>query len=161
MTVLSRALALCLLPLPAMADCPGQTFLSCPVDGGRWLEVCIGADAFTYAFGPRSAPDLALSVPMAAGTVAPWPGVGSAIWSSVGFPNAGYVYEVWSSVDRNPDNANPQGGVNVMQGDTMLAQITCQPGTVTSPAFMLEDAMAAAGWCRNLDAQRWQRGGCG
>lgn len=155
-----RALFLALLPLPAMAACPQDTFLSCPVDGGEWLQVCINADSFTYAFGPRDRPDLSLTVPMSAGTVAPWPGVGSAIWSSVGFTNGGYTYEVWASVDRNPDDANPQGGVNVLLGDSLLAQRSCAPGSVTTPAFMLEDAMAAAGWCWNLDARRWGRAPC-
>ena len=159
MTLLPRAVLLCLLPLPALADCPGQTFVSCPVGGGRWLEVCIGAEDFTYAFGPRGAPELRLSVPMAAGTVTPWPGVGRAIWSSVGFPNAGHVYEVWASVDRLTENPVPEAGVNVLRGDDLLAQIECQPGTAPG-AFVLEDAMAEAGWCWNLDQRRWQRGGC-
>ena len=161
MPLLPRALVLCLLPLPALADCPGQTFVSCPVDGGRWLEVCIGAEDFSYAFGPRSAPELRLSVPMAAGTVTPWSGVGRAIWSAVGFPNAGHVYEVWASVDRLTENPVPEAGVNVLRGDDLLAQIECQPGTAPGAVFVLEDAMAAAGWCWNLDARRWQRGGCG
>lgn len=156
-----RALFLILLPLPAMAQCPQQTFVSCPVGGGDWLEVCIGGGGFTYAFGPRQAPELALAVPMAAGTVTPWPGVGSAIWSSVGFPNGGYTYEVWSSVDRNPDAPNPQGGVNVLRGDDLLAQFTCEPGTVSTPAFTLEDAMAGAGFCWDLETRAWLQGQCG
>jgi hypothetical protein len=158
---LPRALILCLLPLPALADCPGQTFVSCPVGGDRWLEVCIGAEDFTYAFGPRGAPELRLSVPMSAGTVTPWPGVGRAIWASVGFPNAGYTYEVWGSVDRVPDNPDPSARVNVLQGEDLLAQIPCLPGTVEAPAFVLEDAMAERGFCWNLTARRWQRGVCG
>ncbi len=162
MTALPRALILSLLPVPALADCPGETFVSCPVDRGRWLEVCIGAEEFTYAFGPRDAPELRLSVPMSAGTVTPWPGVGRAIWASVGFPNAGHVYEVWSSVERDPDNPNPSAGVNVLRGEDLLARIACQPGTAPGTAFVLEDAMAGAGWCWNPNAepQRWQRGGC-
>lgn len=156
-----RLLVLALLPFPAMAECRQQTFLSCPVGGNDRLEVCIGDDSFSYAFGPANAPDLRLSVAMAEGTVTPWPGVGSAIWSSVSFANGGYVYEVWSSVDRNPDAPNPQGGVNVLQGDALLAQRTCLPGTVTTPAFFLEDAMAEAGFCWNLDTRAWSRGTCG
>lgn len=156
-----RAVALGLVPLPALAACPQETYLACPVGEGRYLEVCIGANAFTYAFGPLGKPELTLSVSMAAGTVTPWPGIGRAIWSSVGFPNEGYTYEAWSSVDRDPDNVNPQGGVNVLQGDAMLAQFTCLPGTVDSPAFVLEDAMAAAGYCWNYDQRAWSRGNCG
>ena len=143
-----------------MAACPEETYLSCPTDRGDYLEVCIGSDAFTYAYGPKGAPELSLSVPMSAGTVTPWPGVGRAIWSAVGFPNAGYTYEVWNSVDRDPDNINPMGGVNVLQGDAMIAQIVCLPGTVTAAAFTLEDAMAGAGYCWDFDSRTWSRGAC-
>lgn len=156
-----RALFLFLLPLPAMAACPEQAFVSCPVGGGNVLEVCIGADSFSYTFGTEGAPELALSVPMSAGTVTPWPGVGGAIWSSVAFENAGHTYEVWSSVSRDPENIDIQGGVNVMRGETLLAQRTCLPGTAESPAFMLEDAMAAAGYCWDFDARTWGPGPCG
>lgn len=156
-----RLLVLAVLPLPAMADCRQQTFLSCPVGGNDRLEVCIDTGSFSYAFGPTGAPELRLSVPMAIGPVTPWPGVGSAVWSAVSFTNGGYTYEVWSSVDRNPDAANPQGGVNVLRGEAMLAQFTCLPGTVSAPAFVLEDAMAAAGYCWNFEVRAWNMGKCG
>lgn len=156
-----RLLVLALLPFPAMAECRQETFLSCPVGGNDWLEVCIGGDSFSYAFGPAGAPELQLTAPMAAGPVTPWPGVGSAIWSAVVFQNGGYAYEVWSSIDRNPDHENPQGGVNVLRGEAMLAQFTCLAGTVTTPAFTLEDAMAEAGYCWNLDTRVWDTGTCG
>lgn len=153
-------LTLALGALPALAACPGQTFVSCPVGGGRWLEVCIGAEGFTYAFGPRAAPELRLSVPMAAGTVTPWPGVGRAIWASVAFANGGHVYEVWSAIDRLTEGGAPTAGVNVLRGEALLARIECHPGTAPAAAFVLEDAMAAAGWCWGIEAQRWRRGGC-
>jgi hypothetical protein len=155
-----------LLPATAQAACEGQTFISCPVGGGGLLEVCIAGGAFTYAFGPPGAPELQLSVPMAAGTVTPWSGVGRAIWSSVGFPNDGYVYEVWGSVDRLGGGQPPEGGVNVYQGDpwnggTLVGEHMCQ-GLTVDPVFVLEDAMAAAGYCwdRSGSPFRWLQGGC-
>jgi hypothetical protein len=154
------AVLVALIPLGARAACPAETYLSCPVEDGRVLEVCITGQDFTYSFGPPGAPELALSVSMAAGTVVPWPGVGSAIWSSILFPNNEHVYEVWNSVDRNPDAPNPSGGVNVLKGEDMVAQLTCKPGTVTTPAFALEDAMASQGFCWDFDARRWTDKSC-
>ena len=157
------ALIACLcLPAAAQAACKGETLLSCPVGGGNELQVCAESGGFTYAFGPPGAPELQLSVPMAAGTVTPWPGVGSAIWSSVGFPNAGFTYEVWISVERNPDGPPPAGGVNVLQGDDIIAQRECSPGTVSTDPFRLSDLMSEAGFCWDFDSRSWRQDGqCG
>jgi len=154
------AILTALLPVTADAACKGATFLFCPVGNGDQLEVCITDGAFTYAFGPQGAPELQLSVPMAAGTVTPWPGIGRAIWSSVTFTNGGYAYEAWSSVERSPDGGPAEGGVTVMRGQQTLATLTCLPGTVTSAAFVLEDAMASANYCWDFDNLRWLPGTC-
>jgi hypothetical protein len=149
-----------LFPAAVHAACVGETYLDCPTDDGRRIEACIGTDDFTYRFGKPESWELQLSVPMSAGTVTPWPGVGGSIWSSVGFPNAGYIYEVWSSVDRNPDDINPSGGVIVLKGEEIVGRLECASGTVTTPAFVLEDAMAIRGWCYDLTDFIWQKGGC-
>ncbi|MCX7643989.1 MAG: hypothetical protein N2Z62_01680 [Rhodobacteraceae bacterium] len=155
----ATALAATLAAAPALACGKGEVVLSCAVDGGRRLEVCALADRFTYRFGPPGAPELALEVPMSAGTVTPWPGVGRAISSSVGFPVDGYLYEVWTSVERAPVAAEPWGGVVVSRGAAEVARRDCLPGTVEGPAFVLEDAMAAAGWCWDRSALLWRRDG--
>ena len=155
------AVALCAMPMVAQAECKGETLLSCPVGNGDYLEVCITQGAFSYAFGPLGAPELQLSVSMAAGTVTPWPGIGRAIWATVGFPNDGFVYEVWTSVERNPDAPAHSGGVNVLQGDNIIAEKSCIGGDL-APAFTLEDAMAANGFCWDFNAQTWREdGACG
>jgi hypothetical protein len=156
-----RALFLILLPFGAEAACPQETFLSCPVGNGDYLEVCITGDQFSYSYGPEGMPDLSLTVPMAAGTVTPWSGIGSSIWSSVGFPNGGFTYEAWASIDKNPQAPNPSGGVNVLKGEELIAERTCQQGTASTPAFVLEDAMAAQGFCWDFDARVWVTGSCG
>jgi len=156
-----RAILIALLPLGAQAACPQETYISCPLEGGKYLEVCISGSRFTYDFGSQGAPDLSLAVAMAAGTVTPWPGFGRSIWASVGFPNDDFTYEVWASVDRDPEAIDPSGGVNVLRGEEMIAQFTCRPGTVTAPAFVLEDAMAAQGFCWDFSTRTWAEGACG
>ena len=154
-----------LVPDAARADCATQTFFSCRVENGKQLEVCIDPDAFagtggfSYSFGPPGAPELRLQVPMAAGTVTPWNGVGREIWETVGFPNGDYLYEAWHSVERNADNAAAMAGVNVLRGTDLVARLTCV-GRPDAQFFVLVDAMAAAGWCWDIATQRWGRGIC-
>ncbi len=160
------AALIALLPATAQAACPGETFLSCTVGNGKHVEVCIqpgdsaGKGSFTYTFGPKGAPELSLSVPMSAGTVTPWSGVGRSIWASVSFPNDGYDYEVWHGFDRLDEDAGLEAGVNVLQAEKLVASLTCTGGEI-APVFTLEDTMESAGYCWNREASRWQRGDCG
>ncbi|MDF2232296.1 hypothetical protein P2H44_06980 [Albimonas sp. CAU 1670] len=157
--------ALLAVPAAAAADCAGETFLSCAIDAERRLEVCIDADAerFRYAFGPADAPELTLEEPFSAGTVTPWNGVGRAIWESVAFRNGAYVYEAWHALDRLTEDPALEGGVDVLKGETLVASLTCRPGpdATLAPIFALEDAMHAAGYCRDREANAWRREGCG
>lgn len=152
-------------PVAAAADCADRTFLSCPVDAHRWLEVCIdvAAERFSYAFGPADAPELTLSEPFSAGTVTPWNGVGRAIWEGVAFRNGAYSYETWHALDRLTENAPLEGGVDVLKDGRPLVSLTCRPGAdaTVAPIFALSDAMDAAGYCRDLEANVWRRDGCG
>lgn len=160
-TLIGGFLTLLALPAGAWAACLGQTFISCDTGDGNHLEVCIEPGAFTYAFGPRNAPDLTLREEMAAGTAQPWNGVGGSIWASVDFYNGKYSYEVWHSVERR-DGAHLEAGVNVLRNGELLTALSCRPGseTVIAPAFTIEDAMDAAGFCRDTDTHTWRRGGC-
>lgn len=152
------ALLAALIPAAAHAACEGETYLDCPLPDGRRIEACIGTTDFSYRFGKPGAWDLQLSMPIEEAQVTPWSGMGGAIWSSLGFPNAGYVYEVWTSVEKNDENPAMSGGVNVLKGEELIASLDCAPGTANTPAFALEDAMAARGYCYDLDTQGWRHG---
>ncbi len=150
------ALILALLaPAAAGAACPGQVLLSCPI-GKKQLDLCLTATSLTYSFGPRGAPELALTTPIAQAAYQPWPGVGSAIWDAVTFTNNGTGYEVWTSIDRNDPNATWQGGVNVLKGEALQAQLTCAPGSVSGDLTAIFAAKEAAGQCWSFDTLRWQ-----
>jgi hypothetical protein len=121
-----RALFLALfLPTAAMADCINQTeVFSCQI-GSKTLDICHWKGALIYSFGPANAPDLTIAEPLETIAFTPWPGVGSAIWENVAFHNQGYTYEVWTAVERNPEDTRPlQGGVNVLKGEELQAQLT-------------------------------------
>lgn len=155
---------LTLFAAPAVADCAGETFLSCPIEGrADHLEVCIEPGAFTYAFGPRGAPELRLTARMQDGPVTPWPGVGRAIWSAVIFKNEGYAYEVWASVDRmvvdeTGTEAPVEAGVSVLQGEATVARLACAPGTADTDPYRLSDAMYENGWCWEIADHLWRKG---
>ncbi|WP_287884675.1 MULTISPECIES: hypothetical protein [Paracoccus] len=162
-------LVLILAASVALADCRTETLISCDIGDGRHLEICIepgdfqGEGAFTYAFGPKGRPELTLRETFAAGTASPWSGVGRAIWESVAFRNDGHVYEAWHSVDRLDEDMPLEAGVTILRGEAFLAALSCKsgPATVIAPLFTIQDAMAAAGFCRDLNRHEWRRGSCG
>lgn len=157
----SVLVALLLCPAAAFADCATPVFICTQDDGARTVEVCnVGAD-LTYAFGiTGSEPDLRLSVPLAAGTFAPWPGVGSSIWESVSFPFDNETVEVWAATERTGEDEPEQGGVRVLAGDVEMSAFDCDAGSVTSDFAGLSDAMYDAGYCWNREEFAWTMGGC-
>jgi len=151
------AVLLSVLPLPAIADCPagGQVF-SCQV-GAKALEICHVGDDLTYAFGPRGAPELTITEPLKTVNFAPWPGVGSNIWEAVIFVNDDYAYEVWTSVAREPEATKGlQGGVRVLNGEEMVAELTCDQGTASNALDVIWDLKESVGMCWEFASISWK-----
>jgi hypothetical protein len=159
MRALVLILALTLLPLPALAQCPGQELLSCPI-GKKQLELCLDADGVSYSFGPKGRPEITLATAIRDTDYQPWSGVGRAMWDAVRFTNQGTTYEVWTSLDRMAENAGWEGGVNVLKGEEMLASLTCAPGSVRGDLGDIFDAKTDAGQCWNFDSFAWQDTPC-
>ena len=156
----ATSLILCLFPLPVLACPQGEALLSCPI-GKKQLEICLTDEGVTYSFGLQGAPELTLTSPILDAAYTPWPGVGSAIWDSLAFVNNEITYEVWTSVERNPESSRDyQGGVNVLRGETLLAQLSCKDGTVDGELYAIYEAKEAAGQCWNLGNQMWQLSPC-
>lgn len=149
------ALAFAVLASPAAADCAGgEQVFSCQI-GVKYLEIChIGGD-LTYAFGPKGAPDLALSESLLTVNFTPWPGVGSAMWETLAFQNDGYSYEVWTSQER--DDVSPlEAGINVLKGDEMIANMRCVPSTPSQALAGVWDLKESVGLCWDFGNQAWQ-----
>lgn len=153
------ALLFALLATPASAACPGGTVFSCRI-GAKVLEVCHAADALTYVFGREGKPELTLSQPLETAAYTPWPGIGRAIWDSLAFSNDGITYEVWTSVERMDEAAQLEGGVNVIEGETHLASLTCDPGTPSQSLDVIYELKSEIGQCWDFDAKAWTRS-CG
>ena len=150
------ALLFALLATPAAAACPGDTVFSCRI-GAKVLEVCHAADTLTYAFGRVGRPELTLSQPLETAAYTPWPGIGRAIWDSLAFSNDGVTYEVWTSVERMDEAAQLEGGVNVIEGETLLARLTCDRGTPSQSLDVIYELKSEIGQCWDFDAKAWTR----
>jgi hypothetical protein len=144
-----------LIPLSAQAACRGETLLSCTINGGKALEVCLNGDTLTYAYGPPGRPELRLSEPLSNGTYTPWNGIGRAIWESIAFQNDGYIYEVYASFDRLVENTVQEHGVSIFKGDSLVTSLACDPGAVAAPFDGLYDVMQRQGYCWNRDSFVW------
>ena len=148
------ALLLAVLAAPAYAACQGDEAFSCQI-GTKSLQVCYWKGMLTYTYGPEGKPELALNEPLETVAFTPWPGIGSSLWETVAFRNDGYTYEVWTSVERDPEATEPRaGGVRVMQGDATAAELTCDRGTAT-PMDALYDLKDGIGQCWDLTSQTW------
>jgi hypothetical protein len=148
----------CFFPLPALAECTGETLVSCPI-GAKQLQVCNEGDLLTYSFGPPGAPDLQLaSRPQEAYT--PWNGIGRSLWETITFTNRNVTYEVVFSFDRMVEDAMPEWGVVVTQGDEIIANLTCENQLANIPFDGLYDQITAAGLCWNREDFVWQTGAC-
>jgi hypothetical protein len=150
------ALVLALIPLPAAAACPGGTeVFSCSIKG-KALQICHSDAVLVYSFGLPEKPELILSQPLATVDFTPWPGVSRNIWETVTFPNAGYIYEVWTSVERDSEaTTGLLGGVDVRQGEAIVAQLTCDAGTPSQSLDVIYDLKAAIGQCWDHGARVW------
>ncbi|MDP3194900.1 hypothetical protein [Tabrizicola sp.] len=149
------ALLLALLAAaPAHAACQGDEAFSCQI-GTKTLEVCYWKGMLTYAYGPQGKPELFLNERLETVDFTPWPGIGSSMWETVVFQNDGYTYEVWTSVERDPEATEPRsGGVRVLKGDAIVAELSCNRGTAT-PMDGLNDLKAGIGQCWDMDSRTW------
>ena len=135
-----------------------EVLFDCPI-GAQQLSVALAGDTAIYTFGPQGAPEMTISAAPRDLNYLPWDGMGSSMPEAVQFANAGTTYEVWYAVQKQMDENAPlaptQGGVRVMQGDAMLADLVC---TAPPSVYALEriyDAKLAAGQGYDWQSQSW------
>lgn len=141
----------------AFAACEGRTtVLDCAI-GSKQLTVCIGGGAASYAYGPKGAPELAVTQPLAQLQGTAWAGVGRSIWEEIVFFNGDVSYAVWHSMDRVAEGNPTAGGVLVTRGDQTLADLQCREGTADVNIFAISDGFAEAGFCWDPANYRFAR----
>jgi hypothetical protein len=149
-----------LLAAPAQAACQNDlTIFSCKI-GAKTLQVCEWKGMLIYQFGPEGAPELSLTTPIQDADFTPWPGIGRTMWNELAFHNDGVTYRVWSSLEKQLEENQPEpqveGGVSVTRGEAELASLTCTPGSVTAALDVIYDRKTAIGQCWDYEANRWQ-----
>ena len=151
---------LCLsLPAPAAAACQGENLFQCQI-GKKDLEVCRTGSAVSYSFGPKGKAEMQIATALSELDYQPWPGIGRAMWEAVSFHNGGVSYEVWSSFDRLDENAQLEGGVNVIKGGKTVASLTCNKGSVEAGLDLLYGAKEGIGQCWSRETHSWTPGPC-
>ena len=154
------ALLLVCLAAPAHATCQGHQLFACQI-GAKVLEICHYRTDLTYSFGPDGTPDLTITQPLEEIFFQPWPGVSSSIWESVIFTNQDHAYEVWTAQERSPESEGLlEGGVRVLNGEELLAELTCDPGTASQPLDGIWGLKESVGQCWDFEAGLW-RDSCG
>lgn len=152
---------LCFVASTATA-CPdgSETLVSCALEGGRkYLQTCLVGDQVTYSFGRTGrTPDLQLSRHVTEVFLYPWPAASRTIWESVTFENAGVSYRVYYAQERDPRTPEVSGGVYVERGEDVLAELTCDPGSVETAGYPLPlfDAKEAAGQIFDRNSYTWE-----
>lgn len=151
------AVLLLLLSAPAQAACQNDSqVFSCQIKG-KTLDICHWKGALIYTFGPDAKPDLTIAEPLETVEFTPWPGIGGSIWETVAFRNEGYSYEVFTSVERDPDAVQGlQGGVTVIKDGAVVADLACDPGTPSNSLDVIFDLKESIGQCWDFDSRSWQ-----
>jgi hypothetical protein len=151
-------LPLLFLATPSFADCQDESLVfSCKIKA-QTLEICHGKGALTYTFGPEGKPDLSIAEPLETVDFTPWPGMGRYIWEAVAFRNAGFTYEVWSSVERGADaTTGREAAVTVFEGDTEIARPVCDAGSITGSLDRIYDLKQSIGQCWDYKAKAWAK----
>jgi hypothetical protein len=103
-----------------------KTIFSCTTAKGKLIEVCDAGKTITYTFGnPQTAPEIVLNVPRKNATTFQWAGIGRYLSYSVDIPNGKTTYSVFHGVDRISEAHAVEAGVNVLEGDKLLATVQC------------------------------------
>ncbi|WP_293451842.1 hypothetical protein [Planktotalea sp.] len=124
------------------------------------MNVCLQDNVVLYSFGSIGrAPELLLGRDVTRVSLTPWNGVGRSIWEEISVSSGDFNYNLSYAIDRAPDGVRPTGQLIVARGDSELANLQCDTGSVDIHDFYpLSEAKEASGqrFCR--DMQRWGKG---
>jgi hypothetical protein len=142
----------------ASAPAFGEVLFECAIDA-KQLRVTLDGDTATYSFGPKGAPELTVSADPRDLNYLPWDGMGVEMPEAVQFETAGTIYEVWYSVQKMLDESEPlppvAGGVRVMSGEKIIADLPCTAPPSIYDLYRIYDAKMAGGQCYDWAGQAW------
>lgn len=163
-TAIFAVLLLALPRAPALADTP--PLFQCEFANGKTVTLTAADQGITYRFGrPGHAPELQLYRLYSEVFVTPWPGIGRTIWEEISLGNDGYTYRIWGALDKmkavEDASSALSAGLIVARGEPgqdgeELAQLDCQPGSISYDVFAFSDTYEAAGYCWDSAGQIWK-----
>lgn len=153
--------ALTCLGTAAHAACfgTGTPMFTCTFNSGaKQVNVCLQDAVALYSFGPtQGAPELLMGREAARVELRPWNGIGRSIWEEVRFSSGAFSYTLSYALDRAPDGALPDGRLIVTRGESEVAELICDAGSVDIHDFYpLFEAKEASGQCYDLQSGAWR-----
>lgn len=138
-------------PEVASADCGegGELLISCTFrEGAKTVTTCLKDDLASYTFGPTAGePELTMERHVRDAAMKPWEGFGRWISEGFTFANGEYRYHLRYAIDKLSEDHIVEGDLWVGKGETRLAELICDPGSVETSGYPLPlyDAKIAKG----------------
>lgn len=140
------------------SDAAGEVLFDCAL-GNKQLSVTLEGGTATYTFGPKGAPEMTITAAPRDLNYVPWNGIGRFMPEAVEFENQGTIYQLWYGLEKLIDENAPlppiRGGVWVMKGDEVLADLVCDSPPSVYALEAIYDAKLAAGQCYDWESQSW------
>jgi hypothetical protein len=115
----------------AMCVSGSMPIFSCTTQREKQIEICESAVGVEYSYGPIGArPEIVVRASRTQVGRRQWMGAQRWVFRALDIPNGKTVYNVyWGADGQNPEDVQ-EGGVNVIDNDTVIATVTCQPGSI-------------------------------
>jgi len=140
-------------------QCPSANWtelFSCTVAGSnKKASVCAATDQVRYTFGNAGQiPKVRLQSKLTQ-TYVPWMGVGLYVNDDVSFSSGDMTYQVYSSLDRSPQNPSLTGGIDVIQSDKIIAALQCDKDSIYSSIPEASRLLEMTGLCWDKNGETW------
>lgn len=161
--MIRAAIVFGLLPGIAAAECVGTSLVSCKVAGSqKRMELCLDGGSLQYQFGAAGKVELTLTRDVEQVLYTPWPGIGRTMWEELSFENEGVTYQFSSYAEKlmeegTEDDLALGTDLNVLRGETLLAQFSCDPAQV-SDLYPVGVVLHERGYCIGDDGWRKSAG---
>lgn len=114
-----------------------RTVFSCMTAQEKRIEVCESGAAVAYSFGnPQSRPEIVVRVPVALASRSQWSGARRWNFYALDVPSGATTYNIFWGSNALAGLGAQEGGVNVVQGDTVTATVLCAPQTIVQALDM-------------------------
>lgn len=115
----------------------GTPMFHCTFEGGaKTVDVCLQGEVVVYSFGRTGrAADMILARREVGVPMTPWNGIGRSISEEITIYSGTYAYILSYEMDRSVESAAVSGRLIVGEGDSELAELTCDEGSVSEADF--------------------------